>query len=93
MLTLPQMAKFKAFADDQNRGFQQIDICFWEGTKHCGKWRKCCLPTFSPFPTMFSKACFTRAVKTRGCLGNGLNVENISPEHNSKHYSAPLLTP
>ena len=22
--------------------------------KHCGERRKCCLPAFSPFPTMFS---------------------------------------
>ena len=25
-----------------------------EKKKDCGKWRKCWLPAFSPFPTMFS---------------------------------------
>ena len=29
---------------------------FGKGRKHCGKRRKCWLPAFSPFPTMFSKA-------------------------------------
>ena len=32
--------------------------CFWKCTKHCGKRRKCWLPAFSPFPTMFLKAVF-----------------------------------
>ena len=32
-------------------------------TKHCGKKRKCWLPAFSPFPTMFSKAFFFRSLK------------------------------
>ena len=30
------------------------------GRKHCEKWRKCWLPAFSPFPTMFSKVFFPR---------------------------------
>ena len=29
---------------------------------HCGKRRKCWLPEFSPFPTMFSEALFLRVV-------------------------------
>ena len=33
------------------------------GRKHCGKRRKCCLPAFSPFPTMFSKATFLITIK------------------------------
>ena len=33
--------------------------------KHCRKRRKCCLPAFSPFPTMFSKGFFFRVVKSR----------------------------
>ena len=62
------LSKFKAFADDK---IDVIDICFGKGRKQCGKWRKCRLPAFSPFPTMFSKACFTTALKTRDCLGKG----------------------
>ena len=30
-----------------------------------GKGEKCWLPAFSPFPTMFSKAFFSRVVKSR----------------------------
>ena len=35
-------------------------ICFGLGRKHCGKGRKCWLPAFSPFPTMFSKGIFSQ---------------------------------
>ena len=35
------------------------------GRKQCGKRRKCWLPAFSPFPTMFSKGFFFRVVKSR----------------------------
>ena len=44
------------------------------GTKHCEKRRKCWLPAFSPFPTMFSKASFFRAVKKSGLCGKVLNL-------------------
>ena len=37
-------------------------------TKHCGKRRKCWLPAFSPFPTVFSKAFFFRVVKSWDCV-------------------------
>ena len=37
------------------------------GRKHCGKWRKCWLLAFSPFPTMFSKCFFNRVVKLGLC--------------------------
>ena len=30
--------------------------------------RKCCLPAFSPFPSMFSKAYFIRVVKSQYCV-------------------------
>ena len=36
--------------------------------KHCRKGRKCWLPAFSPFPTMISKAFFSRFAKTRDCV-------------------------
>ena len=47
------LTKLKAFADDKINVTQTI--CFGKGIKHCWKRRKCCLPAFSPFPTMFSK--------------------------------------
>ena len=39
--------------------------------KHCAKRRKCWLPAFSPFPTLFSKAFFERVVKTWDCVVKG----------------------
>ena len=38
------------------------------GRKHCGKRRKYCLPAFSPFPSMFSKAFFFGVVKSGDCV-------------------------
>ena len=38
------------------------------GRKHCGKRRKCWLPAFSPFPTMFVKGHFISVVKIRDCV-------------------------
>ena len=35
------------------------------GKKHCGKRRKCQLPAFSAFSTIFSKGIFLRACKNR----------------------------
>ena len=43
------------------------------------KIRKCWFPAFSPFPTMFSKAFFSRGVKSLDCMVNsqGNYEENI----------------
>ena len=57
-------SKFKAFADNKIITTQKFEICIWKSRKHCGKRRKCWLPAFSPFPTMFSKAFFSRGVKS-----------------------------
>ena len=56
-------------------------ICTWQtknnwilkfimgnGGKHCGKRRKCWLPAFSPFLSMFWKGLFLKVVKSRDCL-------------------------
>ena len=48
---------------------RQFKICRkWQkviqtGRKHCGKRRNCSLRAISPFPTVFSKACFPGASK------------------------------
>ena len=34
------------------------------GRKHCGKRRKCCLPAFSSFPSMFSFALFLGVINS-----------------------------
>ena len=60
-------SKLKAFADDKFHC--KIEICFGKGSrKHCVKRRKCWLPAFPPFPTMFSKGFFPRVVKSRHCV-------------------------
>ena len=41
---------------------------------HCGKTRNCSLRAISPFPTEFSKHLYYRHVKTRACLGKGLEL-------------------
>ena len=47
--------KLKTFADDKVNVTEKLKFVFWKDRKHCGKRRKCWLPAFSPFPTMFSK--------------------------------------
>ena len=49
----------------QNECNLKTEILLGIGRKHCGKRRKCWLPEFSPFPTMFSKGFFPRVVKSR----------------------------
>ena len=44
------------------------DFCLQSSRKHCGKRRKCWLPAFSPFPTMFSTVLFPRVIKIRNCV-------------------------
>ena len=57
--------KLKAFGDDK-LDIAKVKISLFDRVeKHCGKERKCWLPTFSPFPTVFSKAFFFRVVKSR----------------------------
>ena len=58
-------SKFQAFADDKKKCDQKIEICVGKGRKHCRKKKKCWLPAFSPFPTMFSKGLIPRVVKSR----------------------------
>ena len=43
-------------------------LLFWMGRKHCEKWRKCWLPAFSPFLTIFSKGFFFMVVTSRAYL-------------------------
>ena len=56
-------SKLKAFADDKMNVTEKLKFCFGNGRKHCGKRRKCWLPAFSPFPTMFSKGVLNSVVK------------------------------
>ena len=60
-----EMPKLKAFADDKMNKTPKTKICFGKDRKHSRKRRKCWLPAFSPFPTMFSKRYFLRIGKSR----------------------------
>ena len=89
--------KTELFTKQQNFGFVQIqsicrrqnkcdsktEICFGTGRKHCWKRRKCCLPAFSPFPTMFSKGYFPKVVKRWDCV---YKVQVVNNEFNSLRY-------
>ena len=58
----------------------------WE---HCGKRRKCWLPAFSPFPTMFSKGFSIGVVKSRDCLIKGLvftRRQNFGLDHVDSNF-------
>ena len=62
------LSKLKPFADDNLNVNKKKEICFEKRRKHCGKRRKCWLPAFSPFPTMFSKGFLLRVVYSRECV-------------------------
>ena len=56
------------------------------GRKHCGKRRKCWLPAFSPFPTMFSKAFFNMVIRNLGLCGKELiKYQNLRLVHNESN--------
>ena len=60
------LLKSKAFADDKITVTEKICLC--KSRKHYGKRRKCWLPAFSPFPTMFSVGFFLRVIKSWDCV-------------------------
>ena len=65
------LPKKKTFADHKLNVNQNVEVVFhWIG-KHCGKRRKCWLPVFSSFPTMFSKGFSLQCVKSRHCMVKG----------------------
>ena len=57
--------ELKSFCRRQNKCNFTTDVLFGKGRKHCGKRRKCWLPAFSPFLTVFSKGFFFRVLKSR----------------------------
>ena len=69
--TILHRSKLKTLAGDRINVDSKFEICFGNDRKHCEKRRKCWLPAFSPFPTMFSKAVLSRVVKSRDCLVKG----------------------
>ena len=75
--------KFKAFADNKIN-VKNIEKCLCEGRKHCGKRRKCWLPAFSPFPTMFSKVLLIE-----GCYKLGLCGKELTLHQKAKFQTGP----
>ena len=61
-------SNLEAFADDKVNVIKNLKIAFDKARKHCRKRRKCWLPAFSPFPTMFSKCFFFKVVKSEHCV-------------------------
>ena len=58
------MSKLKAFAGDKLKTMKvMISLC--DRVENTGKRRKCWLPAFSPFPTVFSKAFLFRVSERR----------------------------
>ena len=67
-LQILRLGEFQSICRRQNKCDSKLEICFGKEKKHCGKRRKFWLPAFSPFPTMFSKAFFSRYVKSQHCV-------------------------
>ena len=63
------VTKLKAFARNKLNIARMI-ISLFDRVENTGKSRKCWLPAFSLFPTLFSKAAFFRVVKSRHCVLN-----------------------
>ena len=60
--------KLKTLADDKTTVAEMMISLSDRVEKHCGKRRKCWLPAFSPFGTMFSKALLFRVFRSRDCM-------------------------
>ena len=75
-LTLYQMTEswtgwtvqLESICRQKNKCELNIELKFWKGRKHCGKRRKCWLPAFYPFPTLFSKGLCFRVDKSWDCV-------------------------
>ena len=71
-LTLYQTTNFRLVQIEnicrrQNERDSKFKICLGK-RRHCGKRRKCWLPAFSPFLTMFSKGFFPKVIESRDCV-------------------------
>ena len=59
--------QFERLCRQQYRCNFHNEFHYEKNRKHCVKRRKCWLPAFSPFPTMFSKSPFLKVIKSRDC--------------------------
>ena len=58
--------------------------------KHCEKRRKCWLPAFSPFPTIFSRAFFFKDVKSRDSVVKSQAHFSLNMTHTSGDFQEQL---
>ena len=63
-----RLVEIQTICRRQNKCYLTTEFLSGIGTKHCGKRRKCCLPAFSPFPTMFSKGFIFKILKSQDCV-------------------------
>ena len=64
-------SKFKAFADINLNLAQVMEFVFDRFENIVVNGKKCWLPAFSPFPTMFSKGFLCRVIKNRDSVVKG----------------------
>ena len=60
-----RLVQIESLCRRQNKCNLKTETFFEMGRKSSGKRRKCCLPIFSPIPTMFLECFFFRVVKSR----------------------------
>ena len=84
-------SKLKAFSDNKINITEKLDR---KSRKHCGKRRKCWLPAFSLFPTMFSKDYILRVFtiqdyeiksKLKAFSDNKINITEKLDRKGRKH--------
>ena len=61
-------AQIESICRQQIKLGRKVEIFIRKGKKHYGKRRKCWLPVFSSFPTVFSKGFLPRVLKSRDCV-------------------------
>ena len=66
-----RLVQIQSICRQQNVCGLKIEKCLGDGKKHFVKRKKCWLPAFSPFHTMFSKGFFLKFVKSWDCAVKG----------------------
>ena len=58
-----RLLQIESICRRQNKYDSKIEICFGISGEHCGKRRKCCLPSFSPFSQCFQTLYYSGSLK------------------------------
>ena len=62
------LTKSKAITDDISNVVKKAEVVFDRKENNAEKGKKCWIPTFPPFLTMFSKAFFVKVVQSCDCI-------------------------